>query len=219
MIDPNDKFPERGPVQSKRPGGFALVFFIAILGIFIASLFRGNTAPIREISYSDFTRFVSQNQIESVVIYENNSMDIFLKGTETNGPAQLKTRIPYSDPGLLANLRDNNINVTGAPEKIGLWHVVIKMFPWVFGFALVWFMLRNMQGVGSRTFQFGKSRAKRYQDEGKKVSFTDVAGQKDAKFELEEVVEFLKNPQKFTKMGARIPKGVFLSACRVRAKR
>jgi cell division protease FtsH len=72
------------------------------------------------------------------------------------------------------------------------------------------YMFRNMPGGGNKAFQFGKSRAKRYQDEGKKVSFADVAGQKDAKFELEEVVAFLKNPQKFTKMGARIPKGVLL---------
>ena len=210
MIDPNDKIPEKGPLQPKRPGGFALIFFIAIAGIFIASLFRGNTPAIREISYSDFKRFVRQNQIESVVIYENNSMDIFLRGTDTNGPAQLKSRIPYFDPNLSLILEENNISYTGAPAKISLWRIFIDMLPWIFGFAIIWFMLRNMQGVGSRTFQFGKSRAKRYQDEGKKVSFADVAGQKDAKFELEEVVEFLKSPQKFTKMGARIPKGVLL---------
>ena len=67
-----------------------------------------------------------------------------------------------------------------------------------------------MQQTGNRNFQFGKSRAKRYQDEGKKICFADVAGQKDAKYELEEVVDFLKNPEKFTKMGAKIPKGVLL---------
>ncbi|MDR1837311.1 MAG: ATP-dependent zinc metalloprotease FtsH, partial [Treponema sp.] len=210
MINPNDKIPEKGPVQSKRPGSFALIFFIAIAGIFIASLFRGNSNTIREISYSDFKRFVHQNQIESVVIYDNNSMDIFLKGTNSNGPAQLRSRIPYSDPNLTAVLEENNISYTGAPAKISIWRIFFDFLPWIFGFAIIWFMLRNMQGAGNKTFQFGKSRAKRYQDEGKKVSFTDVAGQKDAKFELEEVVEFLKSPQKFTKMGARIPKGVLL---------
>ena len=210
MINPNDKIPEKGPTQSKRPGGFALIFFIAISGIFIASLFRGNSNTIREISYSDFKRFVRQNQIESVVIYDNNSMDIFLKGTNTSSPAQLRSRIPYSDPSLTAVLEENNISYTGAPAKISIWRIFFDFLPWIFGFAIIWFMLRNMQGAGNKTFQFGKSRAKRYQDEGKKVSFTDVAGQKDAKFELEEVVEFLKSPQKFTKMGARIPKGVLL---------
>ncbi|MDR1249831.1 MAG: ATP-dependent zinc metalloprotease FtsH, partial [Treponema sp.] len=71
-------------------------------------------------------------------------------------------------------------------------------------------MMRNMQGTGNKAFQFGKSRAKRYQDEGKKTTFADVAGQVDAKYELQEVVSFLKDPQKFTKMGAKIPKGVLL---------
>ena len=206
----NDKLPERGPAQSRRPGGFALVFFLIMSGFFIAYFFRGNSVPIREISYSDFTRFMNQNQIESVIINDNNTMNIFLKGTDTGSPVQLKTRIPYSDPNLLPRLQENNVNVTGAIAGISPWRILIDMLPWIFGFAIIWFMLRNMQGVGNRTFQFGKSRAKRYQDEGKKVSFTDVAGQKDAKYELEEVVEFLKNPQKFTKMGARIPKGVLL---------
>jgi cell division protease FtsH len=71
-------------------------------------------------------------------------------------------------------------------------------------------MMRNMQGPGNKAFQFGRSRAKRYQDEGKKTTFADVAGQVDAKYELQEVVSFLKDPQKFTRMGAKIPKGVLL---------
>ena len=207
--NPNDKLPDRGPAQSKRPSGFALVFFLIMSVIFIAFFFKGDSTPVREVPYSDFTRFLEQNQIESVTIHDNNTMDIFLKGT-AGGSAQLKTRIPYSDPNLLTSLQNKNINISGASAKMGPWRFIADLFPWIIGFGIIWFMMRNMQGVGSRTFQFGKSRAKRYQDEGKKVSFTDVAGQKDAKYELEEVVEFLKNPQKFTKMGARIPKGVLL---------
>jgi len=208
--NPNDKLPDRNPLQIRRPNGFALVFFLIMTGIFISYFFRGDSTPIREIPYSDFTRFVEQNQIESVTIHENNTMDIFLKGTVTGSPAQLKTRIPYADPNLLSSLQEKSINISGAAAKFSFWRLLLDMFPWIIGFCIIWFMLRNMQGMGNRTFQFGKSRAKRYQDEGKKVSFSDVAGQKDAKYELEEVVEFLKNPQKFTKMGARIPKGVLL---------
>jgi cell division protease FtsH len=210
MFNPNDNLPERGPVRARRPGGFAFIFFLVITGLFLAYFFRGDSAPIREIPYSDFMRFVEQNQIESVTIHDNDMIDIFLKGTVASGAAQIRTRIPYSDPYLLANLQSKNINVSGSAAKISLWRLVIDMLPWIFGFAIIWFMLRNMQGAGNRTFQFGKSRAKRYNDEGKKISFSDVAGQKDAKYELEEVVEFLKSPQKFTKMGARIPKGVLL---------
>ncbi|MDR2730472.1 MAG: ATP-dependent zinc metalloprotease FtsH [Treponema sp.] len=207
----NDKkIPDKGPLQPKKQSGFALVFFLIMMGLAAFYFFRNDTAPVREVPYSDFTRFLDQNQVEAVTIHDDKYIDIFLKGTSPNGTAQLKTRIPYSDPALLNNLREKNINVSGAGTKIGLWRFLLDMLPWFFGFGIILFMFRNMQGMGNKTFQFGKSRAKRYHDEGKKVSFTDVAGQKDAKYELEEVVEFLKNPQKFTKMGARIPKGVLL---------
>ncbi|MDR0323282.1 MAG: ATP-dependent zinc metalloprotease FtsH [Treponema sp.] len=178
-------------------------------GLFIMFFFRGVSAPVREIPYSDFVSFVEQNQIESVTIVDSNTIDIFLKGSNTDG-VQLRTRIPYTDPNLLSYLQEKKVNVSGASARPSLLRMLIDFLPWIIVFSIVFFMLRNMQGMGSRTFQFGKSRAKRYYDEGKKLCFADVAGQKDAKYELEEVVEFLKNPQKFTKMGARIPKGVLL---------
>jgi cell division protease FtsH len=76
--------------------------------------------------------------------------------------------------------------------------------------VFIWFMFRQVQGGGNKAFSFGKSRAKRYLETSKRMTFADVAGQKEAKYELEEVVEFLKNPEKFTKIGARIPTGVLL---------
>ena len=206
--------PERPPrpgLQGRRPNPFALVFFLVMAGLFVAYFFRGGSAPAaREIRYSDFIRYVEQNQVESVTIHDNNMLDIFLKGSSGTDPAQLKTRIPYEDPNLLASLREKSINVSGAAAGLSPWRIVLEFLPWVFIIGFIWIMFRNMQGSGNKAFQFGKSRAKRYQDEGKKVCFTDVAGQRDAKYELEEVVAFLKNPQKFTKMGARIPKGVLL---------
>ena len=209
MFNPNDNLPDRGPARSG-PNGFTIVFFL-IIAVFILTFYlRGSSAQVREIPYSDFNRFVEQNQIESVVIHDNNIMDIFLKGASAQDGAQLRTRIPYTDPALLPGLKEKNIVVSGAPARFTPVRLLFDILPWVIVFSILMLMFRNMQGAGMKTFHFGKSRAKRYHDEGKKVSFTDVAGQKDAKFELEEVVEFLKNPQKFTKMGARIPKGVLL---------
>ena len=207
MFDPNDKPPDKGsPI---RPGSFIFALFLLIAVFFIFFFPRGNSSHATEITYSDFIRFLDQNQIESVVISGDSSMDIFLKGAQ-GGPARLKTRIPYSDPDLLSALREKNVNISGSPGTFNYSQLLINVFSWVIGFTLVFILLRNMQGMGAKNFQFGKSRAKRYHNEGKKVSFADVAGQKDAKYELEEVVEFLRNPQKFTKMGARIPKGVLL---------
>jgi cell division protease FtsH len=206
----NDKLPHPN-LQGGRPSRFALVFFLVTAVLFTAYFFRGEGRPsAKDIRYSDFLRYVEQNQVESVTIHDNNSVDIFLKGNSGSGGIPMKTLIPYQDPGLMNVLREKNINVSGAVSGISPWRIILEFLPWLVFLGLVWFMFRNMQGSGNKAFQFGKSRAKRYQDEGKKITFNDVAGQRDAKYELEEVVAFLKNPQKFTKMGARIPKGVLL---------
>ncbi|MDR3248960.1 MAG: ATP-dependent zinc metalloprotease FtsH [Treponema sp.] len=213
----NDKMPPRPNLPGSRPNRFALIFFVAMVALFVTYFSQGKGGTVaKDIRYSDFLRYVEQNQVESVTIHNNNAVDFFLKG---NGVSQgnsgstgvpMKTLIPYQDPTLMDALREKNINVSGAVDGISPWRIVLEFLPWIIGFGFIWFMFRNMQGSGNKAFQFGKSRAKRYQDEGKKVTFNDVAGQRDAKYELEEVVAFLKSPQKFTKMGARIPKGVLL---------
>jgi len=210
MFDPKDNMPERGPSQLRKPSGFALVFFLIITGLFIAFFFRGGSSSVMSISYSEFMRFVNNNQIDSVTINANDTIDIYMKNSTASGASHYRTVIPYNDTNLLTVLGERNVNISGAPATVSLWRVLLDLLPWIFFILIIVMMFRNMQGAGMKNFSFGKSRAKRYQDEGKKVSFSDVAGQKDAKFELEEVVEFLKNPQKFTKMGARIPKGVLL---------
>ncbi|MDR3342620.1 MAG: ATP-dependent zinc metalloprotease FtsH [Treponema sp.] len=206
---PGRQTPPRPNLRSGRPNPVALIFFLVIAGLFIAYFFRDDTPSIQEIPYSAFTNHLERNDITAVKILDNNTIEGTLRGG-SGDPIHFKTLIPYQDPGLLPALREKGINVSGAVSGLSPWRLLLEFLPWVIGFGFIWFMFRNMQGSGNKAFQFGKSRAKRYQDEGKKVSFADVAGQKDAKYELEEVVSFLKSPQKFTKMGARIPKGVLL---------
>jgi len=210
LDDQKDKIPPRPNLTGNgRPSRFALVFFLIMIGLFIAYFFRSSDAPAKEvIPYSDFTASLDRNEITDVTIYENNTIEGMRR---SNGNKQFfKTLIPYQDPGLLPLLRDKGVSVSGATSGISPMRLILDILPWIIGFGFIWFMFRNMQGTGNKAFQFGKSRAKRYQDEGKKITFQDVAGQIDAKYELEEVVSFLKDPQKFTKMGARIPKGVLL---------
>ena len=208
--DQKDKNPPRPNLSgSGRPNRFALIFFLIVVGLSLAYFFRTNEGPAKqEIPYSVFTQALDLNEITDVTIYENN----IIEGIRRNGGNKqlFKTLIPYQDPGLLPLLREKGVSVSGAAGGVSPMRVALDILPWIIGFGFIWFMFRNMQGTGNKAFQFGKSRAKRYQDEGKKITFQDVAGQKDAKFELEEVVSFLKDPQKFTKMGARIPKGVLL---------
>ncbi|MDR2185223.1 MAG: ATP-dependent zinc metalloprotease FtsH [Treponema sp.] len=192
-----------------RPNRFALIFFLVVVGIFIAYFFRNDTPVVKEIPYSAFINYLELNEVAAVRILDNNSIEGTLKGA-SGELLRFKTLIPYQDPALLPALREKGVNVSGASTGLSPLRILLEFLPWVIGFGFIWFMFRNMQGTGNRAFQFGKSRAKRYQDEGKKITFADVAGQDDAKYELQEVVAFLKNPQKFTKMGARIPKGVLL---------
>jgi len=210
LDDQKDKIPPRPNLKgSGQPNRFALVFFLLMAGLFIAYFFRSSETPAKqEIPYSVFMKALELNEITDVTIHDNN----IIEGIRRNeGNRQLfRTLIPYQDPDLLPMLREKSVSVSGATGGISPLRLFLDILPWLIGFGFIWFMFRNMQGTGNKAFQFGKSRAKRYQDEGKKITFQDVAGQKDAKYELEEVVSFLKEPQKFTKMGARIPKGVLL---------
>jgi cell division protease FtsH len=206
--DQKDKIPPR-PNLPGRPNRSALIFFLLMLGLFIIFFLRNNDGPAKqEIPYSVFTKALELNEITDVTIYENN----IIEGIRRNGGNRqlFKTLIPYHDPKLLPTLQEKGVSVSGAAGQISPLRLVLDLLPWIVGFVFIWFMFRNMQGSGNKAFQFGKSRAKRYEDEGKKVTFQDVAGQIEAKYELQEVVSFLKDAQKFTKMGARIPKGVLL---------
>ena len=211
FTDQNPKLPPRPPLSGGRSNRFALIFFLIIMGLFIAFFFRRErpASAVQEIPYSTFTSYLDRNEITAVKILDGSAIEGTLKGI-SGDMVHFKTLIPYQDPALLPSLREKGINVSGGTSGLNPWRLFWEFSPWILGFVFIWIMFRNMQGTGNRAFQFGKSRAKRYLEEGKKVTFADVAGQEDAKYELQEVVSFLQNPQKFTKMGARIPKGVLL---------
>ncbi|MCL2139642.1 MAG: ATP-dependent zinc metalloprotease FtsH [Treponema sp.] len=208
----NDRPPDRqqrSPLQGGKPNRIPLVFIMIMAGLLAFYLFQRNSPSTEIKTYSEFIYLLDNNGIERVSITEDKVIDFSLKGSNQQQAVHFRTLIPYDDPNLLQSLKNNKVIIEGAVTPISIWRILLDILPWIIGFGLIWFMLRNMNG-GNRVFQFGKSKAKRYNDEGKKISFSDVAGQKDAKYELEEVVSFLKNPQKFTKMGAKIPKGVLL---------
>ncbi|MDR3160453.1 MAG: ATP-dependent zinc metalloprotease FtsH [Spirochaetaceae bacterium] len=205
MLNDQNRPPPRPSLQTGRPNGFALVFFLVMVGLFLAYFFKPKEPTVKDIPYSTFTAYLEMDEVTSVTILDTS----IIRGTLRDS-SSFKTLIPYQDPGLVPKMLERGVKVSGAVTGVSPWRLLIEFLPWLIGFGFIWMMYRNMQGSGNKAFQFGKSRAKRYQDEGKKVTFADVAGQEDAKYELEEVVAFLKNPQKFTKMGARIPKGVLL---------
>ena len=192
-----------------RNNRFALIFLVALLGMFVVMLFSNTQTAGQEIPYSQFLGYLREGQVETVQIIDQYEIQGQLRGSAGETSAFV-TNIPYFDDQLIQQLREQGVRFSGSPRPVSPFQVLLEFLPWFIGFFFIWFMFRQVQGSGNRAFSFGKSKAKRYMDEGVKITFDDVAGQKEAKFELEEIVEFLKNPQKFTRIGAKIPKGVLL---------
>jgi cell division protease FtsH len=201
------KGPDSGFPKFNFNNRVALITLLVLIVFFIFFFVYNQGSLTQEIAYSVFLNYVNQDMVEAVKIIDGYEIQGQLKGR----PGEyFKTTIPYSDPELLRKLQDKTVQITGGPRNVSPLRVFIDFLPWVLGFFFIWFMFRQVQGSGNRAFSFGKSRAKRYLDTSKKISFNDVAGQEEAKYELEEVVEFLSNPAKFSRIGAKIPKGVLL---------
>jgi len=206
----NDNQQDPGPFKFNfRNNRFALILLVSIFGILILLLSSPGRSQGREIDYSTFLNYVDQNQVESVTIVDQYEIRGKLRGL-TGDSALFRTRIPYYDDQLMQRLIAQDVPTSGSSDGVSGWQLLLNIFPWLIGFVFIWFMFRQIQGSGNRAFAFGKSRAKKFAEDGKKVKFADVAGQAEAKYELQEVVEFLKNPAKFTRIGAKIPKGVLL---------
>ncbi len=210
-------FDDQNPKPPRKPGSpegpargskAALALFLS-LGVLFSALFLFNERnDATEIPYSAFLTYLDQGNVDAVKIVDQFEIQGTLKG-KTGAQALFKTNIPYVDLELLKQLRDKQVKITGSVKGTSPLQILAEFAPWIFGFVIIWFMLRQMQG-NNKAFTFGKSKAKRYVEPAKKTTFADVAGQKEAKYELLEVVDYLKNPGKFVKMGARIPKGVLL---------
>lgn len=189
---------------------FALILLFAFLGLVIMLFLFNDMSSTQEISYSLFLQKVREGKVPRVDIIDNYEIQGEYRNQENNSVIQFKTYIPYIDDGLIDFLEEQNVEVNGKQRGLSPLRIFFEILPWIIGFAIIWFMFRQMQGGGGKAFSFGKSKAKKYQENESKITFADVAGQKEAKSELVEVVEFLKTPTRFTQIGARIPKGVLL---------
>lgn len=188
---------------------FALFFLISLIAMFFILFLVNGEKPSLEIPYSTFISYLGKGQITSVKILDDNEIYGTLSG-EPGKASAFKTRIPYYDDQLMKDLREKGIKVIGAPKPVSVGEIILQLLPWLLFLFFFWFMFRQVQGGGNKAFSFGKSRAKQYTAEKEKIHFSDVAGQEEAKYELTEVVDFLRNPSKYTEMGAKIPKGVLL---------
>jgi len=188
----------------------ALLLLIALLAIAIFRMNDINTQKVEQLQYSDFIKKVYENKVKSVTIVNGKKIE----GTFTKGDKVylFETVIPYQDPDLIKTLINNRVEIKGEEVDDNLfWKGVLNFLPWLLFFGFIWFfMIRQIQSTGNKAMSFGKVRAKLQPETKNKVTFADVAGVDEAKVELQEIIEFLKDPKKFITIGAKIPKGVLL---------
>jgi len=183
----------------------ALWLVVSLVFIFVYHMFSQPKSAQENIIFSDFISYVGKGQISEVVIQGENITGKFSSGKS------FKTYAP-ANPELVPLLKSKGIRITAKPIDDSPWFVtvLISWFPMLLLIGVWIFFMRQMQAGGGKAMAFGKSRAHLLTDKSKKVTFADVAGIDEAKSELEEVIDFLRDPKKFTRLGGRIPKGVLL---------
>jgi len=178
---------------------------IGISMLLLFNLFNVPQKADKELIFSDFIKKVDAGEVEEVTIKENN-----ITGRLKDG-SKFKTYAAFY-PDMVKELRDKNIRIIARPPDQSPWYITIFLSwgPIIF-IILIWvFFMRQMQMGGNKAMSFGKAKAKLVSDKSVKVTFADVAGIEEAKNEVQEIIEFLRDPQKFSRLGGKIPRGVLL---------
>jgi cell division protease FtsH len=183
---------------------WAVLICLVVLLFAVVRTGQGNHE--QQITFTEFLTKVQEGQVKEVTITGGE-----VHGSYQNPSLKLRTFIPINYPDLYKQLQDHAVNVEIKDASSGNWvSILINLSPFIVIFAFWIFMMRQMQSGGNKALSFGKSRARLHSTQQKKVTFKDVAGVEEAKEELQEIIEFLREPQKFQKLGGRIPKGVLL---------
>jgi len=173
--------------------------------IMLYNLFNQQHLSETSISYTEFLAMVESERVADVVI---QGQELFVTDANRN---RFKVYAPQ-DGDLIKILREKGVSINAKPESESPWYmsILVSWFPMIVLIGVWIFFMRQMQAGGGKAMSFGKSRARLQSDQSKKVTFEDVAGIDEAKEELGEIIEFLREPKKFTRLGGRIPKGVLL---------
>ncbi len=210
-IKPGNRPGNRWTRLSKTASFWILVFLIPVLILQVLGTRREESA---ELSYTQFGEQLKENNLIEVTIIDGKRVEGVMRNpivVNSHKVRQFWTLLPFKDSDkILADLEGKNVVIRSAEPRQNWWAILVSALPWVLIIGFWIFMLRQMQAGGSKAFQFGKSKARLQTGDTPKVTFADVAGCDEAKEELKEVIDFLKDPQKFSRLGGRLPKGVLL---------
>jgi cell division protease FtsH len=183
----------------------ALWLVISLMMILLFNLFNQPRPSQDKVIFSDFLTALERGEVREVTIQGHNIYGRY------NNLKEFRTFAP-SYPDLIKALKDKNVKISAKPEDDSPWYMtmLISWFPMLLLIAFWIFFMRQMQAGGTKAMSFGKAKVKLLSDKQQKVTFQDVAGIEESKEELQEIIEFLRDPKKFTRLGGRIPKGVLL---------
>ncbi|MGD0991461.1 MAG: ATP-dependent zinc metalloprotease FtsH [Gemmatimonadales bacterium] len=192
----------------------AFWMIVILIPVVLVELTSNRTSDTPEIVYNEFMRELQRGNVNQVEILDGQEVTgDFKTPVRTGGHEAMKFTmlLPFpSSEAFVKSLDSANVPVRARRARQGLVGVFLQLLPWLILIAFWLFLFRQMQAGGSRAFAFGKSKAKLLTGDTPKVTFVDVAGADEAKVELQEIIEFLKDPQKFTRLGGRLPKGALL---------
>jgi cell division protease FtsH len=215
--------PERNNGKKGNKGGgwgrlsktFSFWILMLLIPILVIKMMSPQEPAAAEVTYSQFMDQLRQNNIAEVTIVEGKQVDGRFREqisvSDRSGVERFSTILPVRDSEqLITELAQHDVDIRGKEPKQNWWGAIFNWLPLIVLVGFWLFLFRQMQAGGSKAFQFGKSKAKLMTGDTPKVTFADVAGAQEAKYELQEIIEFLKDPQRFMKLGGRLPKGVLL---------
>jgi cell division protease FtsH len=211
-----DRLPSRPPRTNwgNLSKNLALWLLVGLLALALFQMMSRQRNPTQEFSYTEFSRQLDQGNVASVEVYDGKRLEGDFRTPVSQDGRSAKSftvLLPVANSeAFIKRLEDAGVPILAKEPKGGITAIVIAALPWIVILGLWFFLLRQLQAGGSRAFAFGKSKAKLLAGDTPKVTFADVAGADEAKVELQEIIEFLKDPQKFTRLGGRLPKGALL---------
>ena len=204
----------QGPGWNRWSRTASFWILLALISVVMVQVLGSGAKEATELTYSQFMEQLRADNVREVTVIEGEKLEGELRAplvVENTQVRKFNALLPVKDSEeLISQLETRNVVIRAAASRPNFWSLLVSLLPWILIIGFWIFLFRHVQAGGAKAFQFGKSKARLLTGDTPKVTFADVAGADEAKEELQEIIEFLKDPQKFTRLGGRLPKGALL---------